>query len=63
MAFSSENTGVGDKSAAKSDALGARKGAVPPELAAIVEAWDTLPDATKKALLEGVNREKSAGGE
>jgi len=44
-------TGVSDQSGAECGALDARKADFPPGLAAVVEAWPTLPQAIRTGIL------------
>lgn len=48
---SSGNSGGRDQSGAECGALGAREAPADPDLAAVVDAWPTLPAAIKSAIL------------
>ena len=49
-------TGFPAESGAESGAVGARADLLDPGLAAVVEAWPTLPEATKDAILAMVKQ-------
>jgi len=53
--------GASGQSGAESGALGAREAPVDPDLAAVVDAWPTLPAAIKAGILAMV-RAGGAGG-
>lgn len=59
MPNSPRNPGVSESGGANSGALGARGGAIAPELRAIIDAWPTLPEAIKAGILALV---RTAGG-
>jgi hypothetical protein len=48
---SSGNSSDSDQGGAESGALGAREAPIDPRLAAVVEAWPTLPEAIKVGIL------------
>ena len=48
---SSGNQGVGNQSGAECGALNAQRAEFPPDLAAVVDAWPTLPAAIRTAIL------------
>lgn len=54
-----EKTGVLDQSGADSGARKAREAALPPELAAVVDAWPTLPAAIKAGVLAMIRTDRA----
>lgn len=45
------NAAVDGRGGAESGALGARERPIDPELAAVIDAWPALPEATRSAIL------------
>jgi len=59
-ADSTGNSAVRDQSSAESGAVGAQTAFADPDLAAVVEAWPSLPEAIKAGILAMI---RAAGGE
>ena len=55
MPDSSGNKHTTTQSGAKSGALGAQSREIDPDLAAVIEAWEKLPDAVKAGIAAMVN--------
>jgi hypothetical protein len=56
-----ENTGIlanSQKGAAKSDAFSTKNPEISPDLARVIQAWSTLPDHIRKAILALVETAK-----
>jgi len=53
---STANTGFSETGGAESGAVGARMGLSDPDLAAVVNAWPTLPEATRRQVVAMVQQ-------